>query len=58
MLVEDSPSSVTALDLRAFALLLLDVELLVPIADEFEGVLDGTHGFVLIRFRCRGDAVS
>ncbi|PSN45878.1 hypothetical protein C0J52_11032 [Blattella germanica] len=55
MFVEDSSISVTALDFRPFVLL-LDVELFVPIADEVEGVLDGTHGFVLIRFLWRGDA--
>jgi hypothetical protein len=54
-LVEDSPiPACTALVLKP----LLEVELFVPIAEEFEGVLEGTQGLVLIRFRCRGEAVS
>jgi hypothetical protein len=51
-LVEDSPiPACTALVLKPVVLLLLEVELLVPTADEFEGVLDGTQGLVLMRFR-------
>jgi hypothetical protein len=47
-LVEDSPiAACTALVLKP----LLEAELLVPIAEEFEGVLEGTQGFVLMRFR-------
>jgi hypothetical protein len=47
-LVEDSPiAACTALVLKP----LLDAELLVPIAEEFEAVLEATQGFVLIRFR-------
>lgn len=54
-MVEDSPmAACTALVLKP----LLDAELLVPIAEELEAVLEATQGFVLIRFRWRGDAVS
>ena len=45
--MEDSPIvACTALVLKP----LLDAELLVPIAEEFEAVLEATQGFVLIRF--------
>lgn len=50
--MDDSPiAACTALVLKQLVLLLLEVELLVPIAEEFEGVLDGTQGLVLIRLR-------
>jgi hypothetical protein len=53
--MEDSPiPACTALVLKP----LLEVELFVPITEEFEGVLEGTQGLVLMRFRCRGEAVS
>lgn len=58
-LVDDSSiAACTALVLKPLVLLLLAVELLVPITEELEGVLDGTQGLVLMRFRWRGEAVS
>jgi hypothetical protein len=50
--VDDSSiAACTALVLKPLVLLLLAVELLVPITEELEGVLDGTQGLVLMRFR-------